>query len=181
MESPCLLLLTDFEPVFHQDDSIVCDETLEGRADAQEPLILLLRAESHDVLDARPVIPAPVEDHDLAGSRKMRNETLHVHLRLLTLGWRRQSENLEYARAHSLRYGFDDATFSGRVPSLEYHHDPRSGVFDPTLQLHQLGVKPGDLFVVVFSAETFASILLPLASHASLPFTLLKTYRSQSS
>src|SRR5438552_4585558 len=121
VESPCLLLLTDFEPVFHQDDSIVCDETLEGRADAQEPLILLLRAESHDVLDARPVIPAPVEDHDLAGSRKMRNETLHVHLRLLTLGWRRQSENLEYARAHSLRYGFDDATFSGRVPSLEYH------------------------------------------------------------
>ena len=36
--------------------------------------------EAHDPFDTAAVVPAAVEDHDLAGGREVRNVPLHVHL-----------------------------------------------------------------------------------------------------
>jgi hypothetical protein len=48
------------------------------------------RAEAHHIFDAGAVVPAAVEDHDLAGGRKVLHVALHVHLRLLAVGRRGQ-------------------------------------------------------------------------------------------
>ena len=60
------------------------------------------RAEAHDVFDAGAVVPAAVEDHDLAAGRKVLDVALHVHLALLAVGRRRQRHDAEDARADPL-------------------------------------------------------------------------------
>ena len=50
-------------------------------ADLQEAVVLLGGAETHHVLDAGAVVPAAIEDHDLAGGREMLHVPLDVHLR----------------------------------------------------------------------------------------------------
>ena len=59
--------------------------------DLEEPSGLLGRAEAHHPLDPGTVVPAAVEDDDLAGRREVRDVALDVHLRLLALGRRRQA------------------------------------------------------------------------------------------
>ena len=66
-EAPFLLLLADLEPDLDQPDAAIDDELLDDRAELEEALVLLGRAEAHDVLDAGAIVPAAVEDHDLAG------------------------------------------------------------------------------------------------------------------
>ena len=68
----------------------------------QEPLGLLGGAEPHDGLDAGAVVPAAVEDHDLAGGGQVRDVALDVHLRALALGRRGQRDDAEDARADAL-------------------------------------------------------------------------------
>ena len=69
-EPPLLLLVADLEPELDEDDAAVDDVLLEHRAQLEEPLVLLVGAEPHHVLDAGAVVPAAVEDHDLAGRRE---------------------------------------------------------------------------------------------------------------
>jgi hypothetical protein len=42
---------------------------------------------SVDALNAGPVVPATIEDHDLTSSRKALNITLHEHLGLFAVRW----------------------------------------------------------------------------------------------
>src|SRR4029077_14469130 len=65
-EAALLLGLAYLEPVLDQLDAVVDDVHLELGANLQEALVLLFRAEAHHVLDASPVVPAAVEDHDFA-------------------------------------------------------------------------------------------------------------------
>ena len=62
----------------------------------EEPRDLLVGAETHDPLDAGAVVPAAVEDHDLATRREVRQVALDVHLRLLALGRRRERHDAEH-------------------------------------------------------------------------------------
>ena len=80
-----LLLLSDFKPDFDQLDAAVDDILLDLRAKLQEALVLLLAAESHDVFDAGAVVPAAVEDHDLARCRELLDVALHEQLRLFAV------------------------------------------------------------------------------------------------
>ena len=57
--------------------------------------MLLLGAEAHHVFDAGPVVPAAVEDHDLAGRGKVLDVALHVELRLLAVRGRGQRDERE--------------------------------------------------------------------------------------
>ena len=75
LEPSCLLVGADLQPVLEQDDAGVDHRFLDGRHLLQEPLGLLGRAEAHHPLDARAVVPAAVEDHDLAGRREVRGCT----------------------------------------------------------------------------------------------------------
>ena len=72
----------DLQPDLDQRDAAIDDVFLDLRAELQETLMLLLGAKSHDVFDAGAVVPAAIEDDDLAGRRKLLDIALHEHLRL---------------------------------------------------------------------------------------------------
>src|SRR5260370_937333 len=59
---------------------------LEERASAEELLVVGLGAEAHDVFDAGAVVPAPVEQNDLAARREVFDVALKVPLSTLSLG-----------------------------------------------------------------------------------------------
>ena len=80
-EPALLLLVADREPVLEQDDAVLDQQPLEDRALLQEPPVLLGRAEAHDVLDAGAVVPAAVEQDDLAGGGQVLDVALEVPLR----------------------------------------------------------------------------------------------------
>ena len=75
LEAPLLLLVADREPVLDQDDPRAHEHLLEQRAGAQEFLVLVVGAEAHDVLDAGAVVPAAIEQHDLAGRGQVRRRS----------------------------------------------------------------------------------------------------------
>jgi hypothetical protein len=103
--------------------------------------MLLLRAETHDVLDAGPVVPAAVEDHDLAGRRQVRNVALQIQLSLLPVRWRRQCHDAEHARTDPLGNGLDRSAFAGGVAALEHHDHAQALLFDPVLQGTKLNLQ----------------------------------------
>ena len=70
---------------FEKDDAGFDDRLLDEGNDFQEALDLLLVAEVHDAFDAGTIVPAAVEDHDLAGRRKVRQIALDIHLRPLAI------------------------------------------------------------------------------------------------
>src|SRR5262249_57516774 len=107
LEGGVLLLLADFEPDLDQPDAAVDNVALHDRAVFEEEPVLLGRAEAHDVLDAGAVVPAAVEDHDLAAGREALEVALHVHLALLAVGGRRQRNNARDSRAHTLGNGLN--------------------------------------------------------------------------
>src|SRR5262245_33017303 len=76
LEPALLLLLADLQPHLDQDDATVDDIFFHLRAQVEKTAMLGLAAKAHDVFDAGAVVPAAVEDDDLAGGR----ETLHVAL-----------------------------------------------------------------------------------------------------
>src|SRR6185312_15281654 len=98
-ETPLLLFLTDFEPKFDQNDPRIDDIFLDFRAEFQEALHLLGFDEAHHIFHAGAVVPAPIEDDDFTGGRKVRDVALYKHLRLFPVGRRRQGHDAENARA----------------------------------------------------------------------------------
>ena len=78
---------------------------LDHRYGVEELLYMLGRGETHHPLDPRPVIPATIEDDDLARRRQVVDVALDVHLALLALGRCGQCDDTENTRAHPLGYG----------------------------------------------------------------------------
>ena len=109
---------------------------------------LVLGAEAHHPLDARAVVPAAVEDHDLAGRRQLRDVALHVDLGLLAVGRRRQRDDAEDARADPLGEPLDHAALAGGVAAFEDDDDPRARGLHPGLQVCDLDLQAGDLLFV---------------------------------
>jgi hypothetical protein len=103
--------------------------------------MLRLCAETHYVLDASPVVPTAIEDHDLARRRKMREVALKVYFRLLAVGRRRQRHHPEYAGADPLGDGLDRAALPGGIASFEDHHHAQALLFDPVLQGAKLNLQ----------------------------------------
>ena len=142
---------------------------------------LLLGAEAHHPLDAGAVVPAAVEDHDLAGGRQVRQVALDVHLRLLALGRRGQRDDAEHARADALGDRLDRAALAGAVAPLEDDADLQALVHDPLLQLDELDMQPGQLALVVlaFQLAVRRDPRLSLASDFFAFFAALMTQLSQ--
>src|SRR6201982_3892759 len=88
IEPQLLLLHAGLEPVLDQDDPGVDDVSLDLRAKLEEALVLFLGAEAHDVFHAGTIVPAAIEDHDLAGGGKEFHVALDEHLALLPIGRR---------------------------------------------------------------------------------------------
>jgi hypothetical protein len=162
LEPPRLLLRAHLEPVLDEDDAGLDHQALEVRDDLQEALRLLLGAEAHDALDARAVVPAAVEDHDLAGRGQVRQVALGVHLRLLAVGGRRQGDHAEDPRAHALRDRLDRSALPGAVAALEDDARLDALVDDPLLELHELDVQTLELLVVRLAVELLGLLRLDL-------------------
>ena len=115
----------------------------------QEPVGLLLGAVAHHRLDAGPVVPTAVEDHDLAGRREVRHVALDVHLGLLALGRGGQCDVLEHPRAGPLGDAPDRAALARRVPALEHDADLRPGSLDPLLHGDELALQHPHVLLVL--------------------------------
>src|SRR5262245_63210257 len=87
----------------------------------------------------------------------MRKISLNVHLRLLALGRRGQSDDPEHARAHPFGDGLDRAALACPVSPLEQDADFRPGALDPFLELDELDVKTGELVFIGLPLELFGS------------------------
>ena len=87
------------------------------------------------MFDAGAVVPAPIEDDDFSGRRKLFNIALHEKLRLLPLGWRRKSDDPEDPRADPFGDRANGAAFACGVASLERNNDPQTLLLNPFLQL----------------------------------------------
>ena len=126
--------------------------------------VLLLGAEAHDVFDAGAVVPAAVEDHDLAGGREVLDVALHVHLRLLAVGRRRQRDDAEDARADPLGDRLDRAALAGGVAALEDDDDAQALGLDPFLQVAELDLQLAKLLLVDLALDLFAVQRSPCCS-----------------
>src|SRR5512144_847975 len=102
LETPRLLVRADLQPVLEEENAGVDHGSLDQRCDPQESLDLLFRAEAHDPLDARTVVPATIEDHDLASGGQVWDVPLHVHLGPFPLRWGRKGDDAEHPWAHPL-------------------------------------------------------------------------------
>ena len=117
--------------------------------DLQEALGLRGGAVAHHELDAGAVVPAAVEDHDLAGRREPRDVALDVHLRADPRVRRRECDVLEDARARPLRDPPDRASLARGVHALEHDQHPGAGVLDPLLHRHELALQDPHVALVL--------------------------------
>ena len=112
---------------------------------------------AHHPLDAGPVVPTAVEDHDLARRWKMRQVALDVHLGLLTVGRRGERDHPEYPRAHPLGDPLDHPALPGRSrPSNT------TQTFSPSCTTHSCNRTNSPW-------SRASSLLVPLAAKLSRP------------
>jgi hypothetical protein len=121
--------------------------------DPQEAFGLIVGAEPHNPLDARAIVPTTIKDDDFSSRRKVGEISLNIHLRFLSLSWRRQSDDAEDARTYSGRYGFYRSAFTCSIAPLEYDADLLFLVANPFLQLDELNVEPLKLALVFLAFE----------------------------
>ena len=140
----------------------------------EEPLVLLLRAEAHDVLDAGAVVPAPIEDDDFASRGEMLQVALHVDLRLFAIGRRRQGHHPENARAQPLGQRADRPALTGTVAALEHDDDAEALLLDPVLEMAQPDLQlPERLLVLLLLHRPWSSsdrcVAVAVSARAELP------------
>src|SRR5947208_1484188 len=115
MEAAFLFLVADGEPVFQQEDAGADQQTLELRAGAEELIVLLLRAEAHDILHPRPVAPTSVEQDDLPGGGQVGDVALEVPLRLLRVGGLAKGDDTATTGVQGLGNALDGPALAGGV------------------------------------------------------------------
>ncbi len=113
--------------------------------------VLRFGAEAHHIFDPGAIVPAAVEDHDLARGRQMGDVALQVELRLLPVGGRGQRNHPEHARAHPLGDRLDRPALAGGVAALEHDDDAQALVLDPFLQRAKLDLQTPQGVVIVLA------------------------------
>ena len=111
--------------------------------------MLLRRGEAHDVFDARPVVPAAVEDDDFASRREVLHVPLHVHLCLFAIGRRRQRDDPEDAGADPFGDRANRAALACAVAPFEDDDDAQPFLLDPALKVAQADLQFLQLFFVL--------------------------------
>src|SRR5215471_10090016 len=134
LEPPFLFLVADLEPEFDQLDPGVHNVPCNIWAPVEETLILLRRAETHNMLDAKAGVPTAVKNNDLTRRREMRDIALGVHLALLAVRGRRQSHDAEDPGADAFGDRLDGTALAGGVTPFEDNDDPQALSFHPVLE-----------------------------------------------
>src|SRR5262245_60191109 len=166
LEAQLLLLVGDREPVFDQLDPGAHEHALELGRGVEELLVLRVGAEAHHALDPGAVVPAAVEEHDLARGREVRHIALEIPLGALAVVGGGQGGDATHARIEALGDALDDAALACGVAPLEQDHEPVPGVDDPVLELHQLALEAEQLAEVV-EALGAALVRLPVRVDAA--------------
>src|SRR5207244_7368066 len=141
-------LVADREPVLDEDDAVLDEQPFEDRALPQEDPVFLGSAESQHLLDAGPVVPAAVEQDDLAGRGQLLDVTLEVPLRPLAVVRLRQRDDPGGPRAQVLGGPLDRAALPGGVASFEDRDDASARGRYPFLHLHELLLEAEQLLLV---------------------------------
>ena len=81
----------------------------------------------------------------------MLHVALHVHLRLLAVGRRRQGDNPKDPRADPLGDRLDGAAFAGGVAAFEDNDDAQALVLHPILELTELYLELAELLFNLFA------------------------------
>ena len=79
--------------------------------------------------------------------------TLDVHLRLLAVRRRGQSDDAKHARAHALRDRSDGPTLAGAVAPFEHDDDPQALELDPILKVAKLRLQPAQFLFILLAFE----------------------------
>jgi hypothetical protein len=158
-EARVLLFVGNREPVFDELDPRTHQHAFEFRHGLEEFFVLIVAAESHHALDAGAVVPAAVEQHDLAGGRQVRDVTLEIPLGALAVVGRRQRRHPAHARVQALRDALDDAALAGGIAALEQDHHLVPGVHHPVLQLDQFGLQAEQLAEVALARRIFHALV----------------------
>src|SRR6476659_8601058 len=129
---------------------------------------MLLRTESHHLLDTRPVVPGPVEQDDLTPRRQLRDIALVVPLPALPLGGCRLINYPRDARAQIFGDALDGPALARGVATFKDDHDPGPGFPGPFLEPHEFGLKAEKFGLVDVSGDLSHGLLarlLPARTH----------------
>ena len=110
--------------------------------------MLLVSAETHDVLHTGPVVPGAIKKDDLPPGREMLYVTLEVPLGTFTIRGRGESCHLDHPWVEVLADAADGAALAGAVAAFEDHRHPGAADPHPFLQLDQLHLQAPHLLLV---------------------------------
>ena len=122
-EAAQLLLAADGEPELEEVFAAAHEHALELGRLAHELEVIVRRAEAHDVLDARAVVPGAVEENDLARGRQLLDVALEIPLALFAFGGLGQRDDGRAARIEEFGEALDRAALARGVAALEKHDD----------------------------------------------------------
>ena len=148
LEPPLLFFVGHREPVLHQLDAGPDQHSFEVRHRPHEVPVLGIGAEPHHPLDARPVVPGAVVDHDLSGSRKVGHVALEVPLGVFSFGRFGERHDAGGSGIERLGDPLDGAALSGGVTPLEDQDQLVPRVAHPFRHLHQFELEAAELVLV---------------------------------
>ncbi len=177
LKATLLLFLADLEPILDQNDSSSHDLLFEEWADIEKTLVLLPSTESHHIFDASTVVPATVEDDNLASRWEVLEISLHIHLCSFAIRWSRQRNLAKHSRADALSDGSDRAALPRRIAAFEYDYYAKTFLLDPLLEFAELGLKAAQFVLVLFSAKAIIAICIMIGvfGHRHRDSPLIKT------
>src|SRR5450755_703939 len=153
LEAAALLGPADREPELEQIHAGTNQLAFEFGDLAQELVVLGIGAKAHDPLDAGAVVPAAIEQHDLAPRRQMLDVALEVPLPAFHLARLLERDDAGTARVEVLHEALDRAALACGVPTLEQDHDALAAFLDPGLQLQELDLEAVLLSLVALARQ----------------------------
>ncbi len=150
LEPAPLLATTHREPEFEEVNALAHEHAFELRSLAHELAVLRVGAEAHHTLHTRAVVPAAVEEDDLARGGKVLDVALEIPLPALLDGGLLQCDHSCAARIQMFHEALDRTSLAGRVAALEQHDDALPRILHPRLEFQELHLQPVLLPLVVF-------------------------------
>jgi hypothetical protein len=112
---------------------------------SKKTLVLLLRAEAHHRLHDRAVVPAAIEEDDLARTRQLAHVAFEVPLADLLVRRLGKRNHPSMTRHHVLSKAKDRPALAGRVAPFEEDRQPLALGYELLLQLEQLDLQSAQL------------------------------------
>ena len=166
-----LMVLVDAQPIFEQQQPVLDQVSFEFGGRTEEGVGLILAAITHHFFDPGTVVPAAVEQGDLALRREMLGVTLEIPLPLLALRRSGQSDHLALARVQGAREHIDRPALARSVASLEDDHHALAGFLDPARRVAQFLGQRVERGLILLPAEDRGAAHLRTGASAKVKLT----------